>query len=265
MSVVSSFLASATRASSGGFPASRRRRWNRARSVSERAVASAAMSSACRTRFLLADRDKLVAAAKAGKMPALGVGGWFDPDCQVLAKLGEHARIDRVGFRPPAGRLREVPRLRWIDAGVPHVGMPERRAQHRVVAAGGLHHDQAVAPCRPFHADRIAGVGDPAHRTILRVVNVEMILGDIDSERVRVSCHDACPRNARSVVQPRATVQVVQCGRGTEPDYGMLTARGPTVSRPLPSCMAQFSHTGPSYGTARDWAPGSAGEAYVFA
>jgi hypothetical protein len=81
-----------------------------------------------------------------------------------------------------------------VDAGISDVGFPQAGAQRRIVAAGRLHHDQAVARPQRSHPrpaktsqDRIASVALAMRRVVSRhVVNVEMILRDIDSEGARV-------------------------------------------------------------------------------
>ena len=97
--------------------------------------------------FLRAHRDELVPSAREGRqLVACRIGRRRPAQRQAAAELGQHPRIDRIGFRAPASSTREVARLLGIDAGMRDAGRGERTAQYGIVATGGLEHDQTVAP-----------------------------------------------------------------------------------------------------------------------
>lgn len=139
--------------------------------------------------FLLAHGDELVApAGERGEPLACGVGRDLAPRCETAAQFGEHDRVDRVGLRAPADGAGEVARLFRVDPGMADARRAERAAQDRVVTAGGLEHDEAIA--RGERGRQIGHgrrrVGDPPGGAGLPVVDVEMELADIDPKHVRV-------------------------------------------------------------------------------
>jgi hypothetical protein len=111
------------------------------------------------------------------------VKGWLAPQGQAGAHGRQQARIKSIGFGVLAHGFGEGAGAAGIDAGVWDGGAAERLAKRGVIDAGSLEHDQVLRGERGRErGDRLGRVLQTPGLAARGVVEVEMMLGDVDSD-----------------------------------------------------------------------------------
>jgi hypothetical protein len=164
---------------------------------------------------------------------------------QRQAQARQHPGVDRVGLGQEAGGTSEVASLGGIDPRVPQAGRVQRLPQRHVVAACGLEDDEAalLSPAPDKSPDLVGLVSQPLASIQGGVEHVEMMLGHIDPDHIRVYGHRACPCDARS-----AATASCNCSGGSPKAGGDLAGLrsqdlGPNDLPPV-TTLSQFQYTG---------------------
>src|SRR5690606_2736699 len=157
---------------------------------------------------------------------------------QALSQRGKHASIDGVGLGQKACRTREVAGAARINPRMADVAGRQRLPQQPIIVSGGLKHDEHVAamPAIKQADNGFSPIGDAGCPLVAALKDVEMMLGNIDSDKARVYDHRAYPCAARSVCPASINCSGlgVLCGRGScrLTVFGPGTVRSPARSHP---------------------------------
>ena len=178
--------------------------------------------------FAGAHGDELIASfMQAGKSFPGGVAAWRGLRGERLPHRRQHFRIHRIGFRQETCGAGEVAGAGWIDPGIGQALCVEDRSQMAIIMARRLEDREGLlASLQPFRqgADGLAAVWKALGPPALRIKNVEMGFGDVDSDYARVYNHGACPCDAGSAANSPVQLFRLNCVKagGTEPAQGPI-------------------------------------------
>jgi len=128
---------------------------------------------------------RVAAAMQAGEALAGRVGSWLAPQGQTGAHGRQQAGVERVGLGALTQGLRKGASAGGVDAGVRDGGAGKGLTQRRIIGAAGLEDDQVLgAEGGDQFGDRPRLIGDAPGLAARGVVEVEMMLGDVDSDDV---------------------------------------------------------------------------------